>query len=188
MTNSDDADVLESTFSFEERDLILTDDEANNDQASNKTDNEPEEEEFGEESGEESDHESEALTDEVHQHDVLICKQKTPSTLASTKKAYTISPLAQLEHPLLFGDHAIRRNNGDSDRHTRRELWIVEGDSTYVDPESISQRIIVWFCDSPEHERYNYYVKKKILYRFDNRWKYRDIFKRTNCLVNTSIS
>ncbi|KAF0441044.1 hypothetical protein F8M41_004018 [Gigaspora margarita] len=66
MTNSDDADVLESTFSFEERDLILTDDEANNDKAGNKTNNEPEEEEFGEESGEELDDESEALTDEVY--------------------------------------------------------------------------------------------------------------------------
>ena len=36
----------------------------------------------------------------VHQHDVPTCKEQTPSTVASTKKALTISPLAHLERIL----------------------------------------------------------------------------------------
>ncbi|CAG8769517.1 37392_t:CDS:2 [Gigaspora margarita] len=144
----DDTDVLESTFSFEERDLILTDDEANNDKASNKPDNEPEEEEFGEEPGEVSDDESEALTDEedivtnvrytrkwryrltllkVHQHDLPICKQKL------LQRLYLLSlynlPLAHLERvlnnptfmpKLYFGPGVIRE---EKDEFWHGNLW-----------------------------------------------------------------
>ncbi|CAG8501835.1 12034_t:CDS:2 [Cetraspora pellucida] len=148
----------------------------------------------------------------IHQHDVPIYKQKAPSTLASTKKAFTISPLVHLECVLnnptimpdlyfrpgvvreeknelwhenlwqdspLFGEHTISCNNrvnneldnnsrlkvdmllsiqnllncqSDSDRHTRgdgRELWLIEGDSTYADPKSISYRIIRYFQEAP---------------------------------------
>ncbi|CAG8469584.1 1011_t:CDS:2 [Scutellospora calospora] len=200
----------------------------------------------------------------VHQHDVPVCQAKAPSILVSTKKAFTISPLAHLEYILnnptimpklyfgpgvlreeksefwhgnlwqdspFFGEHEIRCNNGvtykagdfvlcqtsfqficrirsivtneinkdckvkvdrllqhhnlpncrfDSDRHTRgngKELWIVEGDSTFIDPENIRKPISVWLRDLPEPQTYSYYVQE-IVYNFNGRWKYRDISKR----------
>ncbi|CAG8772610.1 13539_t:CDS:1, partial [Cetraspora pellucida] len=60
----------------------------------------------------------------VHQHDVPIYKQKASSTLASTKKAFTISPLMHLKHvlnnptimsDLYFGPGVVREK--------KNELW-----------------------------------------------------------------
>uniref|UniRef100_U9UVI7 BAH domain-containing protein n=1 Tax=Rhizophagus irregularis (strain DAOM 181602 / DAOM 197198 / MUCL 43194) TaxID=747089 RepID=U9UVI7_RHIID len=65
-------------------------------------------------------------------------------------------------------------------RHTRgngNELWLVEGKTNLVNPENIAQRIIVWMCDMPEPEVYDFYIKE-IIYRFNNRWKFRDITMR----------
>ena len=37
--------------------------------------------------------------------------------------------------------------------------------------------IIVWLCDMPEPEEYDFYIKE-IVYQFNGRWKYRDIASR----------
>ena len=46
-----------------------------------------------------------------------------------------------------------------------------------VDPANIVRRVIVWLCDTPESEEYEFYIKE-IVYRFDGRWKFRDIKMR----------
>ncbi|KAF0396845.1 hypothetical protein F8M41_009997 [Gigaspora margarita] len=112
MTNSDDADVLESTFSFEERDLILTDDEANNDKASNKPDNEPEEEEFGEEPGEELDDESEALTDEEFEQtddrfmNIMFDQQQNIFTNSTKRSLVDVVEEGQINNEILEEESA----------------------------------------------------------------------------------
>ena len=42
---------------------------------------------------------------------------------------------------------------------------------------NIERHIIVWLCDMPEPEEYEFYIKE-IVYRFDSRWKFRDIKMR----------
>ena len=42
---------------------------------------------------------------------------------------------------------------------------------------NIERRVIVWLCDMPEPEEYEFYIKE-IVYRFDGRWKFRDIKMR----------
>ena len=65
-------------------------------------------------------------------------------------------------------------------RHTRGkglELWLVDGDRTLVDPNSVVSCLSVWLCDLPEPPSYDFYVSE-ILYQFEGRWKYREIAKR----------
>ncbi|GES99006.1 hypothetical protein GLOIN_2v1880882 [Rhizophagus clarus] len=202
----------------------------------------------------------------VRKHDVPLSMHKTPSTYASTKKAFTISPLTHLERvlnnpllmskmyfgpgiivnekrefwhgelwqdSLLFGEDKIKSKNeeyyraGDfllyheqsstficrvrgivideldnntlklkvdtllshenlpncrfnDNRHTRgnnMELWLVEDAVKLVNPANIEQRIVVWLCDMPEPDEYDYYIKE-IVYYFDGHWKYREIATR----------
>ncbi|GBC46847.2 hypothetical protein GLOIN_2v1880882 [Rhizophagus irregularis DAOM 181602=DAOM 197198] len=202
----------------------------------------------------------------VRKHDVPLSMQRTPSTYASTKKAFTISPLTHLErilkNPLimpkmyfgpgivanekrefwhgelwqdllLFGENKIRTTNEEfykageflifreqsstfmcrvrsvvndemdnntlklkvdmllkheklpncrpnDNRHTRgnnMELWLVEGEAKLVNPSNVVQHIVVWLCDMPEPDEYDFYIKE-IVYSFDSRWKYRDIASR----------
>ncbi|PKC54996.1 hypothetical protein RhiirA1_446940 [Rhizophagus irregularis] len=202
----------------------------------------------------------------VRKHDVPLSMQRTPSTYASTKKAFTISPLTHLERilknplimpkmyfgpgivanekrefwhgelwqdSLLFGENKIRITNEEfykageflifreqsstfmcrvrsvvndemdnntlklkvdmllkheklpncrpnDNRHTRgnnMELWLVEGEAKLVNPTNVVQHIVVWLCDMPEPDEYDFYIKE-IVYSFDSRWKYRDIASR----------
>ena len=77
--------------------------------------------------------------------------------------------------------HSNLPNCKPNDRwHTRgngQELWLVDGDPALVDPVSIVSRSSIWLCDLPKPPRYNYYVTE-ILYRFEGRWKYREISKQ----------
>ncbi|GET03676.1 hypothetical protein GLOIN_2v1880882 [Rhizophagus clarus] len=57
------------------------------------------------------------------------------------------------------------------------ELWLVEDAVKLVNPANIEQRIVVWLCDMPEPDEYDYYIKE-IVYYFDGHWKYREIATR----------
>jgi hypothetical protein len=67
-------------------------------------------------------------------------------------------------------DHRRTRGQGT-------ELWLVEDDPAFINPESIIGHVIVWLCDLPKPAEHRYFVKE-ILYRLYGRWKYRDISKR----------
>ncbi|CAG8755565.1 2863_t:CDS:1, partial [Cetraspora pellucida] len=58
-----------------------------------------------------------------------------------------------------------------------KELWLVEGDSVFVDHKNISQYVNVWFSDLPEPDNYDFYVQE-VIYHFDGSWKYCDISTR----------
>ncbi|CAG8707767.1 7733_t:CDS:2, partial [Cetraspora pellucida] len=116
-------------------------------------------------------------------------KDDVPFVLTSTKKAFTISLLEHLERilnnpaitsklyfspgiikneksefwhrslwqeSLLFGSHEIKSDS----RENNKELWLVEGDSVFVDSKNISQHVNVWFSDLPEPDNYNFYVQE----------------------------
>ena len=69
----------------------------------------------------------------------------------------------------------------DDNRHTRgnnMELWLVENAVKLVNPENIEHHIIVWLCDMPEPDEYNYYVQEIVYHFNDGRWKFRGIAAR----------
>ena len=70
-----------------------------------------------------------------------------------------------------------RSSNSRHSRGNDRELWLVEGQSKLIDLECIDRRVVVWLCDLPETAEYEFYIQE-VLYRFNNRWKYRNISKR----------
>lgn len=92
----------------------------------------------------------------------------------------TDNNILKLKTDTLISHEDLRNCRSTDNRHTRgkgKELWLVEGKMKLVNLASIEQRIIVWLCDMPEPETYDFYVDK-IMYHFDGRWKYRNIAER----------
>ncbi|CAG8705218.1 2315_t:CDS:2 [Rhizophagus irregularis] len=40
------------------------------------------------------------------------------------------------------------------------ELWLVEGEAKLVNPSNVVQHIVVWLCDMPEPDEYDFYIKE----------------------------
>lgn len=80
---------------------------------------------------------------------------------------------------ILSHEHLPNCRSTDN-RHTRgngKELWLVEGEVNLINPIYIERRIVVWLCDLPEPEEFDFYIKE-IVYQFDGKWNYRDITMR----------
>ena len=79
-----------------------------------------------------------------------------------------------LSHENLPNCHSTdkRHNHGNGN-----ELWLVEDCVKLVNLANIERHIIVWLCDMPEPEKYDFYIKE-IIYYFDSRWRYHDITMR----------
>ncbi|RGB21654.1 hypothetical protein C1646_777582 [Rhizophagus diaphanus] len=80
----------------------------------------------------------------------------------------------------LLSHEDLPNYHSDDNWHTcgnNMELWLVEGAVKLVNPENIEHHIIVWLHNMPKPDEYNYYVQE-IVYRFDGRWKYREIATR----------
>jgi hypothetical protein len=78
----------------------------------------------------------------------------------------------------LLSHHNLPKSVGRPRKHSNdKELWLVEDDPAFIETTSIIEHISVWLCDLSEPVEYRFYVKE-ILYKFNNRWKFRDITKR----------
>ncbi|UZO25599.1 uncharacterized protein OCT59_017864 [Rhizophagus irregularis] len=86
----------------------------------------------------------------------------------------------KLKVDMLLKHEKLPNCRPNDNRHTRgnnMELWLVEGEAKLVNPSNVVQHIVVWLCDMPEPDEYDFYIKE-IVYSFDSRWKYRDIASR----------
>ncbi|CAG8795161.1 4489_t:CDS:1, partial [Cetraspora pellucida] len=117
-----------------------------------------------------------------HSGDFLLCEELSSEFIChihgivinEVDRTYKVKVDWLLQNKNLpnYRSNSIRHTRGDD-----KELWLVEGDPIFIDPVNINRHVVVWLCDLPTPENYEFYVKK-IVYYFDDHWKYRDIIKR----------
>ena len=79
--------------------------------------------------------------------------------------------MLKLKIDTLISHENLRNCRSTDNWHTRekgKELWLVEREAKLINPANIEWHILVWLCDMPEPEVYNFYIKE-IMYRFDGR-------------------
>ncbi|GBC32802.2 hypothetical protein GLOIN_2v1880882 [Rhizophagus irregularis DAOM 181602=DAOM 197198] len=88
--------------------------------------------------------------------------------------------MLKLKVDQLFSHENLPNCRSTDNRHIRgngKELWLVEGEAKFINPQNIERHITVWLRDMPEPEEYDYYIQE-IVYFFNGKWKYRNIIMR----------
>jgi hypothetical protein len=79
--------------------------------------------------------------------------------------------MLKLKVDQLFSHENLPNCRSTDNRHIRgngKELWLVEGEAKFINPQNIERHITVWLRDMPEPEEYDYYIQE-IVYLFNGK-------------------
>ncbi|RGB26702.1 hypothetical protein C1646_770094 [Rhizophagus diaphanus] len=95
--------------------------------------------------------------------------------------------MLKLKVDQLLSHENLPNCHSTDNRHIResgKELWLVEGEAKFINPQNIERHITVWLRDMPELEEYDYFIQK-IQINFEDFIK--PVLQDTKCLESDLV-